>query len=198
MAARKRQRELIDELVAAGAVPQKLRNSEGISLVLGRRRISMVDSGGSVTPQGVYWQQSTGGQLPAGGFMQQVASRDGDVETIRLRNGRKATTRRWDAVKGEWKFTRLGNRYYKTLRRNYVVQVPVIVKGARANRSTYTYKAHLPVEKLGLRPVTLPLNMTTPERDARVREIIEQQLPDNGILYEVSEEVWVLTQMAPG
>jgi hypothetical protein len=124
--------------------------------------------------------------------MQQTASRDRGVETIRLRNGRKAVTRRWDAAKGEWTFTRLGNRFYKTIRRNYVVQVPAIVRGTRANKSTYTHKAHLSVESLGLRPVTLPLNLTSPQRHARVRDIIEEQLPDDGVLYQVSEEVWSL------
>jgi hypothetical protein len=54
----------------------------------------MIGDDGTVTRQGKYWEQKAGELLPAGGFLQQKAVREGDVEFIRLRDGSKAVTRR--------------------------------------------------------------------------------------------------------
>jgi hypothetical protein len=144
---RRRDRSVVDSLIAAGATPARLKGSEGVSLVQGRCRVRLVNDAGEATRQGKYWEAKTGELLPAGGFLQQKAVREGNVEFIRLRDGSKAVTRRWNDAKGEYKYTPLGARYYTQLRRNYVVQVPVIVRGTCADRSTYSYKAHFSVEK---------------------------------------------------
>ena len=190
--ARRREHAKVDRLIAAGATPGKLRTSEGLVLAAGRERIRMVQDDGAVTAAGRYWEQKTGEQLPAGGFLQQVAQRENNTEYILLRSGVKAVTRTFDEATGAYRFSRLGRRYYSTLRRNYVASVPVKVEGTRKDRSTYEYKAHISVEKLGLRPKQLPLSMRSPERYARVKELIQQELPTNGVLYEVSEEKWTL------
>ena len=146
---------------------------------------------GQATQAGKYWTIASGQPLPVGGFMQQDAVREGNIETINLADGRKGVTRKWDEATGVYKFTKLGNDYYKLLRRNYVAAVPVIIDGKRKNGSTYKVKSHMPVEKLGLKPKSIPLNMGSPQRRARVRQMIEEELPD-GALYEVSDESWTL------
>ena len=83
--------------------------------------------------------------LPAGGFLQQVARRDGNVETIQLRDGKRGITRRWDAGSAEFKLTALGKRYYATLRRNYVADVPIVIVGKRKNGTTYRVKSHMKI-----------------------------------------------------
>jgi hypothetical protein len=98
---RRRDREAVDALIAAGVTPSKLKGSEGISLVQGKSRIRLVSNDGAVTKQGRYWEQKTGELLPAGGFLQQKAERDGGVETIRLRDGSRGVTRRWNEVRGD-------------------------------------------------------------------------------------------------
>jgi hypothetical protein len=183
---RRRDREAVDALIAAGVTPSKLKGSEGISLVQGKSRIRLVSNDGAVTKQGRYWEQKTGELLPAGGFLQQKAERDGGVETIRLRDGSKGVTRRWNEARGDWDFTRLGTRFYKTLRRNYVVSVPVKVQGVRKDRSTYEYRAHIFVEKSGLTARELRLRLRSPERNDRVRELVEAEIPEDGVLFEVS------------
>jgi hypothetical protein len=190
--ARRRDREALDELIGAGVTPSKLKGSEGISLVQGKRRIRLVTDSGEVTKQGRYWEQKTGELLPAGGFLQQKAVREGGVESIRLRDGTKGITRRWNEARGDWDFTRLGNRYYSTLRRNYVVSMPVKVQGKRANGSTYEYRAHIFVERNGLTAKDLPLRLRSPERYEKVKELIHLEIRADGVLYEVSEEKWVL------
>ncbi len=117
----------IDAMVVANIPPQRLKGSEGIALKSGRSVIKLIDDGGVPTKAGTYWSFKSGQLLPDGGFMQQAATREGNVESIRLRDGTRGVTRRWIEGTGEYKFTRLGNTYYKTVRRNYVVTVPVII-----------------------------------------------------------------------
>ena len=49
----------------------------------------------------------------------------------------------------------------------------------------------MPIEKLGLKPKSIPLNMGSPQRRSLVKQMIEEDLPD-GALYEVSDESWTL------
>ncbi len=107
-------------MITANVVPQRLKGSEGIALKQGRSIVKLVTDEGESTSAGDYWAAQSGQVLPAGGFLQQAATRDGNVESIRLRDGSRGVTRRWDEGTGEYKFTRLGNTYYKTQRRNYV------------------------------------------------------------------------------
>jgi hypothetical protein len=116
----------IDALIAANTLPQRLIGSEGIALKSGRSVVKLVDDEGASTTAGKYWSLKSGRALPEGGFMQQTVTREGNVESIRLRDGTRGVTRRWDEATGAYKFTRLGNTYYKTVRRNYLVAVPVI------------------------------------------------------------------------
>ncbi len=127
--------------------------------------------------------------------MNQVATRIGNSETIKLRDGTRGEVRRFDEVTGDYKFTRLGYSYFQTVRRNYMATVPVLITGTRKDRSTYTLKSTMPVSKLGLTYQTLPSNMKSPERRARVKAPVQKQLPE--ILYEHSEEVWTLDPEGP-
>ncbi len=105
----------INEMIAANTLPQRLKGSEGIALKIGKRIVKLVNDEGESTAAGSYWSAQTGQELPVGGFMQQTATRDGNVESIRLRDGWRGVTGRWNEGSGEYKFTRLGNTYYKTV-----------------------------------------------------------------------------------
>ncbi len=129
--------------------------------------------------------------MPVGGYLQQTAIREGNTEYIKLHTGMKAATRKWDEATGIYKFTKLGKQYYKTQRRNYLVSVPVLIQGRRKDGSTYQLKSRMPIEKLGLKPKSIPLDMDSPTRYDRVRGMVEAELPD-GALYEVSDETWTL------
>ncbi len=126
----------IDAMITANVVPQRLKGSEGIALKQGRSIVKLVTDEGESTSAGDYWAAQAGQVLPAGGFLQQTATRDGNIESIRLRDGSRGVTRRFDEGTGEYKFTRLGNTYYKTVRRNYVVTVPVVLNGKRKEWNT--------------------------------------------------------------
>lgn len=174
------------------AQAQKMKTTEGIGIRAGRssRTIALVDGRGNKTPAGRYWEQISKESLPEGGFLQQTASREGNTETIKLRDGGRGITRRWDTA-GEWKFTALGKAYYRTLRRNYVVQVPVVIKGSRKDGATYSRKSHMPMTKMGLKPVQVPLHLTLEQRRAYVKREIEKQMKKTTKpIYEASDEAW--------
>ena len=81
----------------------------------------------------------------------------------------------------------MGKSFSCTLRRNYLVQVPVKVDGKCKDGSSYTLKTWLPIEKLGLTPMSMPLNLNYRQRLARVRATVQRQL-DQGALLEFSED----------
>ena len=97
-------------------------------------------------------------------------------------------TRRWDPGAKDWRFTTLGNNFYRHLRRNYVCQVPVTVHGARDDGTEYTFRTYFPISKLGVDSLQLPLNLTAAERLEKVKQIVARSLPANTIIYKVSRE----------
>jgi len=179
----------IEGLVELGVSPAKLKTSDAIALIHGKTRIVLVDIAGDPTAAGKYWSTHTKRELPQGIFMPQVAIREGNTETIQLKDGKKVT-RRW-TTDGEFSFTKLGDQYYAKQKRNSVVQVPVVVKGTRRDGTKYTTHSHIPVERLGITKQLLPMSLSAGERDIKIKEMIEQQLPSRA-LYEVSKEEWVL------
>jgi hypothetical protein len=187
----KKTRDTIDALFAAGQRPDKLKTSEGIGILNGRRPIVLVTALGVKTNAGVYYEQKSETNLPDGGFLQQTARRDGNVETILLRDGKRGITRRFDAS-GGFKFTPLGTAYYRTMRRNYVISVPIIITGNRKNGTAYTYKAHMPIEKWGLKPMEMPMHLTHAQRVAFVKAKVlrEQDAKGTRVLNEFYDETW--------
>ena len=134
---RKALMQKIDALYDKGERPQKNKTTESIGLNAGKRAIVLVDNAGKKTAAGQYFEQKSGTELPLGGFLQQTARREGNVETIVLRDGKRGITRRWDAGNNDWSFTALGKRYYGTIRRNYAADVPILIEGKRKNGTIY-------------------------------------------------------------
>ena len=65
--------------VALGIEPSKLKSSDTIALVHGKTRIILVDQAGNATASGEFWSGHTNLELPQGGFMNQVARREGNT-----------------------------------------------------------------------------------------------------------------------
>ena len=107
----KRSKAKFDRFIATSTVPKRLKGSEAIALHAGRSIVKIVDDEGRSTRPGRYWSHRTGEDLSLGGFIHQVASRIGNVETIRLRDGTRGEVRRWDETTAEYNFTRLGYTY---------------------------------------------------------------------------------------
>ena len=99
----------IDSLISGGVAPTRLKGSDAMGLRgAGRSIIKLVNDDGDATAVGKYWSLKSGEPLPAGGYLQQTATRVGNVESIKMRDGGSGVTRRWNEGTGEYKFTALG------------------------------------------------------------------------------------------
>ena len=191
-------RQRISDFVAAGGVPRTT-GSGAVIARSGPGHQTLVSNDGTLTAVGAYYEQVSGTTLPVGGFdTSQAPVREGDTEYISLRGGERKAVRRWDPAAGDYRFTALGKSYYSRLRRNYLVQVPVNVSGVRKNGTQYQIRSSLPVAKLGIDRVTLPLNLTAAQRTQRVKEMVRAQLDLTQPLYEVSKETWSFDETSDG
>ena len=131
----------------------KLHNTKSGPVLLksGNRRHTLVSTTGERTALGEYYEQQSSNELPVGGFdPTQSSYREGNTEFIKMRSGEEPAVRRYDPADNEYKFTKLGKSFYSRLKRNYVVQIPVKVKGRRKDGSFYNIKSTLPISKMGV------------------------------------------------
>ncbi len=175
----------------AGRAPVKLKSTAAIAFVNGKKRMMLVNANGTRTALGKYWEDELKGHLPAFGFGPAPPIREGNTETVLMEDGKKATLRRWLAT-GEYEFTKTWKAFYRKQVINYVIQVAVKIKGVRKDGTTnYTLKSHMPVEKSGVTTAQLPMNLSSAERDRRLKEMTSEKLGGlEGTLYEMSRETW--------
>ena len=70
------------------------------------------------------------------------------------------------------------------------MQVPVTIRGLRKDRSTYEIKGVVPISKMGIAAPSLPLDADTPTRNRRAKQMILDQIPDDGVIYEFNHETY--------
>jgi hypothetical protein len=94
--------------------------------------------------------------------------REGRKETTLLRNGRKVTLRVFNGR--EWSFTRIGRDYYRTARKEYIIQLPITNVFSHPNgRLSYGRGEFLPSTATTLGAISLPYVFENPERELRRR-----------------------------
>ena len=153
----------------------KMANDRVVLSLGARKQITLRGDNGALTNAGKTWEQITGRALMDGGFQNQIPQRDGNVETIKLRNGQRAITRRWLPALNKWRFTPLGKRFYRTLTRNYVVSVPTYKIGRRKDGSNYVIgNIHVPLSMLGVNTPSIALDLDEDSRHAKIKK------PSNG------------------
>ena len=158
----------IDALYDQGERPQKNTTTESIGLNTGKRSIVLVDNAGKKTPAGSYYEQKTGTELPLGGS---AAGRPPRRQRGNNSAKRRQARHHQKVGRGQQRldFYSPWKKYYSTLRRNYVADVPILIEGKRKNGTVYKIKSHMKIEKLGLRPVEVPLNLSHDQRVALVK-----------------------------
>ena len=148
---------------------------------------------------GEHYEQKSSNELPVGGFdPTQAHYKEGNTEYIQMRSGEERTVRRYDPVDNEYKFTKLGKSFYSRLKRNYVVQIPVKVKGKRKDGSYYNIQSTLPISKMGVDRIEMPLNLTADQRTTEIKDIISAKHNLDEPLCEVSQEERVYDRDAQG
>ena len=104
----------------------------------------LIGADGTLTPAGrVYQEANPSWQRPAAFFdPNQLVIRRGPSDSIRTDAGERVV-RTYD-VGGRTRLTRLGKLYFRGKKTEYVVKIPVIVKGWRADGSIYYRNTHMP------------------------------------------------------
>ena len=95
----------VEQLLNMGAKPTYSGNR--LMLRSGRRLKWLSKADGKLTAAGNEYEARAERQLPASGLQQQTPQRKGNTETIKLRNGKRVISRRFDG--DEWHFTKAGD-----------------------------------------------------------------------------------------
>ena len=95
----------VDSLLANNA---SLVQKANTLLRSGKKFITLARNG-DPTLAGKYYEQQTNTTLEAGGYnLTQTPIREGNTEFVKLRSGKKGKTRVWNAISGEYRFTKEG------------------------------------------------------------------------------------------
>ena len=124
-------------------------------------------TGGAPNAAGKYYYEQVGHAAPDHGFDGVQPTREGRKEVALLKNGRKAVLRVFDGR--QWTFTRLGKEYYKTARKEYVVQLPVTMAYDHGHGRVSESQEYMPSTGTTLGAITLPYAFPNPEQELRRR-----------------------------
>ena len=73
-----------------------------------------MDTSGTMTAAGEYYYATTAQRAPTAGLdYAQLPERRGNRAMVKLLDGRKAVVHSWDPVRSEWRYTKLGQDFYK-------------------------------------------------------------------------------------
>ena len=107
-----------------------------------------------------------------------------------LRNGQKKLVRSLQG--GEHRLTKLGKGFFRDKYYEYLVHVPVIIRGRRRNAGAgYERRDWLPVNELG-GATRHPAHLTEEQVAQRVRQQVEASLDPGGPILQLSDETYFL------
>ena len=151
--------------------------------------VALADASGRLTEAGRFYYESTGAERPRAAFDQdqELISKGGN-HYIRTRDRSEALVRSLRAD-GTTTITQLGRAFFRNWYREYVVHVPVIIRGDRQNQTRPDW---LPVHKLRILGIVENEQYTA---HARVRSRVLAELglrTRNGetVLLEISGETY--------
>ena len=120
-------------------------------------------SAGTITTAGRRYQELTGSTLESFAYNpDQVPKRRGNAEFITMKSGKEKVIRNFDPATSEYSYTTLGKRFFKDVRKEYIVKVPAKFVGVRANGRPYERNGYFPFHD----PVSVKLTWTQAQRDA--------------------------------
>ena len=77
--------------------------------------------------------------------------------------------RTWQPAERAWKYTNLGRGFYSRRKIEWLVEIPVIVRGKQRNsQGQYERKRHMPVSMIGVSSLATPESL---EREAAQRRL---------------------------
>ena len=126
----------MDAAIEAGIQPKAPRSGIGLMLKVGLKNRTLVNKSG-ITPIGKYYYSNIGIEAPKTFDFQQDAIRRGRSKYIILLDGTQKRVSQWDNIKNEWKFTKLGIKFFAKAVDRYVVEYPVRILLSRINGSIF-------------------------------------------------------------
>ncbi len=111
------------------------------------------------------------------------------MERIKVRGGAEKVVRIFDPTadegRGEYRYTALGKRFFSSERQEYVVRVPAVFAGTRANGTAYRREGLWPEHE----PVKVRTTWTRAQKDAYIKMVLVNRYTANGgIIAEYSQE----------
>jgi hypothetical protein len=131
MSLRKQTRDQIQASIAANREATVPRSGIGLVLTDGRKRNTLVDQAGQLTPWGKFYYEQTGKTQPTKFDFTQEPQRKGRGLTTSLLDGTKKVVGRFDSVTKTFKTTAMGRVFYKNRKVRHTVLFPVSVDLAR-------------------------------------------------------------------
>ena len=149
---------------------------------------------GQLTRAGQHYYSHLGLRPPSKDFdYNQPLIREGPNDYILLRNGQKKLVRSLQG--GEHRLTKLGKGFFRDKYYEYLVHVPVIIRGRRRSGRNagagYERRDWLPVNELG-GATRHPAHLTEEQVAQRVRQQVEASLDPGGPILQLSDETYFL------
>ena len=115
----------------------------------------------------------------------------GSKELITLRDGSQQVTR--TLTRGEWKFTKLGKRFYQDKKTTWLVYFPTDIRYTHVDTSKVYWERDQLLESTAtpLGALSVPATLALPEQEAEVRrrakEYVDGLMPEEGALILASD-----------
>ena len=186
----------LNQAIESNSRPRKTAN-DSILLRHGTQYKVLVNTSGGLTKSGQEYQRLTDSTLETFSYdPQQTPKRVGNQEFIKTRGGKERLVRNFDPTandgQGKFKYTQIGKRYYANKKTEYIVRVPAIFKGTRANGQEYSREGLFPIHQ----PISVPANYTQAQRDAHIKLHVTNDFEDN-VIAEFSQESIIYNPDSP-
>ena len=178
---RKQQTDL-DTAITSGREPKRTRGNRtvlGLSRVGDPGRYIVLATPSGLTAAGEYYYQKTGQQRPGLQFdPNQTPSQDKKGNTyIEGRDKKRLLVRRLNPD-GTHRLTELGKKFYSQEKNEYIVHVPVLIKGRHRNGRTYERVDHVPTDLLNTGKIMMSSLYTEQEKASRIKSDVLTQLQE--------------------
>jgi len=191
------QKAAIDAAITASRTPRRVASNRTVlstgQAATGAYQV-LVGPNGAKTPAGQDYYDKTGHSAPNSTFdHNQDLIRKGPNDYIRTRNNKMALVKTL-LPSGGVKLTALGKQFFKEKHNEFVVSVPVVIRGHRTRRrgpsEPYTHAAYLPVDMLGIGRIMANQGLSHAQQVSKVNELVQQQMnvsdPDTRRLFSNS------------
>jgi hypothetical protein len=210
-------KKMIDTAILAQKIPRQRgsttvlptgqrRDALGAQVLAGQANLKnssyiiIADQLGTLTESGKYYYERSGQPKPDRNRFdrnQPLIHKNGSDYVITNNKQRLVRSLKPD---GSTQLTALGRKYFLKKTTEYIVSVPTLISGTRANGNPYTRTSTIPVDQLGIGLIMIDSGLSEVERVREVKKrvlssILGKSFVDSGglqTIYEVSGETFKL------